>query len=121
MQLYAMANRLDKSEILRYRKDFNHIFINGQIMSSTYITIRYCPSQKRRVAFLVSNQVSKKAVRRNRIKRYLREIYRTHKDHFLDNYDYVFIAQPKAVELNFLTMRNEVLSLTDQIKKQVLN
>lgn len=116
-----MNNRLLKSEILRRKKDLEDIFASAKIMSSHSFTIRYARSDKRRMAILVSHGVTSKAVTRNRVKRYLREIYRTNKDKFLKNYTYVFSARRSAVSLNFVKIKDEVLGLAEKIKQKALN
>ena len=114
-------NRLLKSEILRKKKDFRHIFTIAKSMSNSNFTLRYLECPKRAVAFLVSHSVASKAVTRNRIKRHLRETYRTNKDKFLENYTYVFLARSGTVNLNLDKIREETLSLAEKVKQQTLN
>jgi ribonuclease P protein component len=116
-----MNNRLLKSEILRRKKDFDQIFSSAKIISSPGFTLRYTRSDKRQLAFLVSHSVVSKAVTRNLIKRRLRETYRTHKDKFLENYTYVFIARPDAVNLDFRNIQAQVLGLAEKVQEKALN
>ncbi|MBS4016299.1 MAG: ribonuclease P protein component [Candidatus Latescibacteria bacterium] len=116
-----MNNRLLKSEILRRKRDFAQILGSAKIISSPGFTLRYAQSEKRQLAFLVSHSVASKAVTRNRIKRHLRETYRTNKDKFLENYTYVFIARPDAVNLDFGKIKAQVLNLAEKVQKKALN
>lgn len=116
-----MDNRLRKSEIVRRKKDFNQIFTKAKNLSSTGFTLRYAQVESRQLAFLVSRTVAAQTVTRNRIKRHLREVYRTNKDKFLDNYAYVFIARRAAVGLGFAQTKDQMLRLAEKVKQKTLN
>jgi ribonuclease P protein component len=59
-----------------------------------------CDGQGRKFGFAVSRKVGK-AVVRNRVKRYLREIYRAHRARLSEDIHLVLVARPRAAELDF--------------------
>jgi ribonuclease P protein component len=63
-----------------------------------------------RVGFTVSKKLGK-AVVRNRVRRRLREIYRTHEDRFQPGWDIVVVARSRAVEAPFDKLTKSYLSL----------
>jgi ribonuclease P protein component len=97
--------RLPKSEILRGRKLISWAFKNSKTLySDEFIILRFCPYGERKVLFAVERKV-KGAVKRNRIKRLLREFYRKNKDKFQVGI-WIFIGREallriKSHEINF--------------------
>jgi ribonuclease P protein component len=69
-----------KNERLRRRKEFSAIFKTGRRIHSEYLTVILCKntSDIRRVGIVVGKKVGV-AVRRNRMKRLLREFFRLNK------------------------------------------
>ncbi len=69
-----------KNERLRRRKEFSAIFKTGRRVHSEYLTVILCKntSDIRRVGIVVGKKVGA-AVRRNRMKRLLREFFRLNK------------------------------------------
>ncbi len=76
-----MSYSLSKEEILKDGQDFRRVFSKGRWARGKFIVIYYLPSPQRKVGFAVSRKVSR-AVDRNKIRRKLREVYRTKKDLF---------------------------------------
>lgn len=103
---------LPKSERLRTKRDFVTIFReNNQIDGKNMLLLVRGKSQSgRRVAFIVSKKIGN-AVKRNRIKRLLRESYRTHKYKINEKTDLIFIAKPRISEANSRNIDIEVLNL----------
>lgn len=56
--------------------------------------------QGRKVGFVVSRKVGS-AVARNRIRRYLREVYRRHRKDFVEDFHMVVVALPSAAKLTY--------------------
>jgi len=90
---------LSPEERLRYRRDFERAYRAGKRVRLPYLTVVLAPNELglRRVGLSVSRKVGK-AVKRNRIKRVLREIFRRHKELFPQGHDVIFI--PKAAILH---------------------
>jgi ribonuclease P protein component len=68
----------------------------------------------RRIAILLARGI-RSAVRRNRLKRRLREVYRLHKDWFPAGNDYSLRALPDAAELRFRHLEQHVRRLSERI------
>ena len=63
--------------------------------------------QGRKFGVTVSRKVGK-AVTRNRVKRYLREIYRTHRPHLAQDVYLVMVARPSSARMTFNQCRDAV-------------
>ena len=80
---------------LKKEKDFNLIFNKGKRLYSTNLTVIYLPSNSIKAGFAVSKKHGG-SVQRNRIKRLLRESFRSFIPQIGENFFFVFI--PKQSE-----------------------
>lgn len=75
-----------------------------------------------KAGFIVSKKIHKRAVKRNRIKRLMRESYRlalknSELDCFSKNLSVICIARSKALDADYQTIRNSLLALSKKITK----
>ena len=70
------SNGLHKSEILRGKRRFNELFRKGNSRSGKYINVIYNEAEDFKIGFAVSQKIRGK-VNKNKIKRQLKEIFRT--------------------------------------------
>ena len=80
---------LNKTERIKHRKTFEEIFQNGEIVYKGFIRINFVKTDfndniQAKVAFSVPKKKFKRAYKRNRIKRMMREIYRLNKPEFYE-------------------------------------
>lgn len=68
------------------------------------------PGQGRKFGFAVTRKVGCATVR-NRIKRYIREVYRKHRGALDDNASMVIVARPAAVGLGYLECEQAIRRL----------
>ena len=80
---------------LKKEKDFNNVFKKGKRIYSDSLSLVYLPSKELKVGFAVSKKHGK-SVTRNRIKRLLRESFRSFSPENMKNFFFVFI--PKVSE-----------------------
>ena len=66
-----------------------------------------------KVAFLVSKRLGKKAVLRNKVKRWMREVFRVNKKCFPKNLYLVFSITEKYSEINYKTVLTDLLELVN--------
>ena len=85
---------------LKKEKDFNLVFSKGKRLFSSSLTLVYFPSQEIKCGFAVSKKHGG-SVKRNRIKRLLRESFRSFLPEIGKNFFFVFI--PKVQEEYTLT------------------
>lgn len=96
------AHRLDErfrpEERLRRRKEFDRVYREGKRLYLPYLKILLAPNKLgfSRLGFSVSRKFGK-AVKRNRAKRILREIFRRHKKIFPRGYDLVLTPRPEIL------------------------
>ncbi|MBW2599956.1 MAG: ribonuclease P protein component [Deltaproteobacteria bacterium] len=105
-----------KKERVLKRKSYLNIYRGGVRVHSSNFTVILSPnpSGKKRLGVAVSKKVGN-AVKRNRIKRLLREFFRLSKDRLPDSKDMVIIAKRDVSPLKY---RDVCLELSDLFKKK---
>ncbi len=78
---------------LKKEKDFNLVFKKGKRAFSSKLTLVYLPSDEIKVGYAVSKKHGGSVVR-NRIKRLLRESFRSFMPEIRQNFFFVFIPKP---------------------------
>ena len=80
---------------LKKEKDFNLVFNKGKRLFSSNLTVVYFPSNSLKAGFAVSKKHGG-SVKRNRIKRLLRESFRSFLPEIRQNFFFVFIPKVQS-------------------------
>ena len=106
-----IGERFPRSSRIRKRQEFERVFRKGRRARGPDMHVVALCSENgpARLGLAVSRRVGN-AVVRNRVKRRVREIFRRHRDQ-LPVADLVVIPFASAAELDFGTLRDELLSL----------
>ena len=116
---------LKKENRLKNKRAFSATYKNNQSTSDNSL-ILYAGKQKEdkncptRVGFVVSKKVHKRATKRNRIKRLIREtirlMFKNNELAEINNYQsLIFIAKENILEKNFQEIRNTILILLEKL------
>jgi len=112
---------LPKKERLRKDKEFQAVFREGKkLWINSILLIIYKPNSLnyRRLGIVVSKKI-KKATQRNKVKRWIRELFRRNKDWFPENCDIIIIPHPNLLNLEYKKLmeiaREKLLSLREEI------
>ncbi len=112
MAAYGIVSdeRLTRCERLRHRRDFERAYRLGRRIRLPYLTMVLAPNTKglRRIGLSVSRRKVGKAVRRNRAKRLLREVFRRHKDLFPPGHDVIFIPRHTLLERSMVEIAEDL-------------
>ena len=94
---------LSSKERLKKDKEFQIVFREGKkiwINSILLIIYRPNPLNYRRLGIVVSKKI-RKATQRNKVKRWVRELFRKNKDLFPENCDIIIIPHPNLLNLKY--------------------
>jgi len=108
---------MQKKHRLRERSDFRKVFDRGSSFANRYLVVycmRHMEGQEFRVGFSVSKKVGN-AVVRNRIKRRLKECVRELAPLVNKDADFIVIARPSVVTLEFVDLRKNVRHLLNGV------
>jgi ribonuclease P protein component len=94
---------LPKENRLKKTRDFDMIFKKGLFFGTKFINFKYINNNlpHTRVGFVVGLKVSKRATRRNTLKRRMREVVRLNLGKIKAGFDISIIAKPGAAELDY--------------------
>jgi len=94
-------NRFPRAERITRRRDYLHAYAHGRKRVGAHFVCftERAPETGRRLGLAVSKKVGN-AVTRNRVKRHIREMYRTHRDRLPEDVSIVVIARPQAAKLD---------------------
>ena len=104
----APDERLSRERRVRKRQDFLRIQGSRHKFRSTHLLLAVASPGRladgrstSRLGITVTRKVDKRAARRNRIKRWIRDVFRKEREHFTEPVDLVVIALEGAAELDF--------------------
>ncbi|ABR31473.1 ribonuclease P [Thermosipho melanesiensis] len=120
------GNFFKKYERLKLRKDFKRLYETGKSIQVPYFVIIYLKNgfEYSRFGFSVRKKFGK-AVRRNRLKRWMREVIRTNKYVIPKGYDYLIIARKHLSrdfeKITYQHFKEELLKLFARIDDEENN
>jgi ribonuclease P protein component len=102
-------------ERLTRRQDFLRIYQIGEkrVGGAFIMYVVRQTGHGRKLGCAVSKKVGG-AVVRNRVKRYIREVYRKHRDHMAENAQIVMVARPISATLDYHMCETEIRDLFRQ-------
>ena len=112
-----MSETLRPQERIRRKKDFLRIYSNGHRYKGRYFVILYLPNNLNysRMAVVVSRKHGK-AVVRNKIKRWARELFRRNKQLLPEPLDLIFIPRQEIHQANWRNLLNQYQQALQIIK-----
>ncbi|MEW6095162.1 MAG: ribonuclease P protein component [bacterium] len=104
--------KFTKKERLHLTNDFKKVYTLGKAYHSKNIIlfVLHTSNTIRRIGFSVGKKVGN-AVKRNRVKRLLREVYRLNKNSLICGVDLVVVAKKNSFELKFSDIEKELVRL----------
>ena len=98
-----------KDERLLNRKDFVNLNRLGKRLQTAHFNIIFGQNELgiTRLGITVSKKIGN-SVKRNRVKRFIREFYRLHKTDFTQGYDIVIVAKKGVCNLDFWKIKEEL-------------
>ena len=101
---------------LKQNHEFRRLYSKGKSAVTPYLAL-YC--RKNRLGYsrlgITTGVKLGKAVRRNQVRRRIREAYRLHEDEFLPGYDLVVVARVRAVGARYRDLERSLLQMADKL------
>ncbi|MEG1999815.1 MAG: ribonuclease P protein component [Evtepia sp.] len=101
---------------LKENRQFRRLYAKGKTVAGPYLAI-YCRrngAKESRLGITVSGKLGN-AVVRNKLRRRLREAYRTHETQYVAGYDIVVVARRKAVFGRYTELVRDLLRLSRKL------
>ena len=103
---------------MRRRRDFARTIREGRVAAREAFVIHRLsvPGEERRLGVVCGRRVGK-AVTRNKAKRRLREIFRTHPEYFRDGFWFVAVAKPAIAGKGYASLEGEVGAALEELTR----
>lgn len=102
---------MKKEYRVKKNEDFQEVFKKGTSLANRQFVV-YSLRRPGQAHFRIGLSVSKKlgnAVKRNQIKRYIRQAFLELEENLQNEYDYVIIARKPVSEMNFFEVKNSLI------------
>ena len=110
---------LKRKEILRKNRDIEAIFARNNKIVGKFVLIYFNQGEKRKVAFILSKKIDKRAVVRNKVRRWLKEIYRQGKLSLGENIELLIIARHEIINAKYEMLKDEIEGLFNNINYRI--
>ena len=101
------GERLPKDQLIRSRQEIGKVIHKGKSYQSRSFTLYCLAGEGNKIGVLVGRRYGG-AVRRNRIRRRIREIYRRNRTMFPKDMWMIFMVKPGVTD-SFLDLKNEII------------
>jgi ribonuclease P protein component len=105
---------LPKSQILKTREEFQTLFDHGTRIKGQTVTLLYRYADTTKIGFAVQKSAGG-SVKRNKIKRIMRHLWRTHRSSLSQPVHIVLIGKPVMLKTPFESMETELDRLFKRI------
>ena len=105
---------MKKKEIIKKSLDYTNVINKNNKIKNKYYSIFYVKSDKTLFGISIPKKTGH-AVVRNKIKRQIKNIIDKNKINIQNNYNYVIIIRKEILELPYLEMEKELISLFKKI------
>lgn len=101
---------LPKENRLKNREDFKKVYAKGVFVSAENISLKFARNNLRfaRIGFSIESKYLKTAVKRNNLRRILREIFRNNVGKIKPGFDIVVFYKKKEAKIDFPIISAEV-------------
>lgn len=112
---------LTKSLRLNKNKEFDQVFKAGHSFFGVFLGIKVIKNEKKTNNFgvLVGLKVSKLAVKRNLVKRRIKNVLRDENKKLKQGYNIVLITRPEIVDQNYQDIKEEIIRGFNKLKLYV--
>ncbi len=119
---------LPRSKILRGKRNYQRLFETSTVLNSASLQFRYRiypdPSEGCYIGFVAPKKIIRRAVKRNKIKRLLREVYRTQQSYlqplFLqEQFGFHAIFMAKRDNLTYKDIEQEMIPILKTIRQKL--
>lgn len=107
---------LDRNYKLKKETDFKKVFQKGKFKRKEFLKIKFLKNNLKisRFALVIGLKVSKKAVKRNKIKRQIEEILRLNLEKIKKGFDIIILFDQKVINQKYQTLEENLISLLKQ-------
>ncbi len=109
---------LSKINKLKKDNDFKNVFEKGKYSQKEFIKIKFSKNDLgiSRFGFMIGLKISKKAVERNKIKRWLQEIIRLNLKEIKTGFDIIIMANPEILGKKHNQVEDNLINLLKESK-----
>jgi len=107
---------MNKDKIIKKSESFTEIISQKQSVKNKYFSIYYQKSDKKLYGITVPKKIGKAHIR-NKIKRQIKNIIITNEFNIQNNFNYVIIIKEAILELDYQSIKNELLNLFKKVGK----
>ena len=102
---------------LKQNHEFRRLYSKGKTAASPYMAV-YCRKNRRKESRLGLTTGAKlgNAVQRNRVRRRLREVYRTNEHRLLPGWDIVIVARVKSIYSRYGELERSFMALARRLE-----
>ncbi|MBM3284461.1 MAG: ribonuclease P protein component [Candidatus Aminicenantes bacterium] len=114
-----MIESLSPRERIRKKKDFLFLYRKGNRYKGKYFNLIYLPNNLNfsRVGVVASRKIGN-AVTRNKVKRWMRELFRRNKSLLGFPVDMLIVARPEIKEAAWIALKDHYLAAINQMFKK---